>query len=229
MKCFELKGNTFSMVLFDMDGCLIDSEYLNIRLWAEVFEHHQVPIYHEEMLNWRGWDFKAVVDRIEEAANKPGSAESFRQERDERFWKAMGNGDLKLKPFVLDILNALDKNGIPYACVTSTHSFKADKILKHFEIFDRFKFILTGDTVQKLKPNPELYLKAIAKSDVPREEILVFEDSKHGIKAALSASLNVVYIIDRDPIDIGELDCLGVVENFSQILEQIQWKEDNVV
>ena len=72
-------------------------------------------------------------------------------------------------------------------------------------------------------------MKAIAKSDVPREEILVFEDSKHGIKAALSASLNVVYIIDRDPIDIGELDCLGVVENFSQILERIQWKDDNVV
>lgn len=229
MKRLELNGKRFSMVLFDMDGCLIDSEYLNIQLWEEVFEHHQIPIYHKEMLNWRGWDFKSVVDRIENAANKPGSAENFRKERDERFWKAMDNGDLKLKPYVLEVLDALEKNDIPYACVTSTHSFKADKILKHFEIFDRFKFVLTGDTVQKLKPDPELYTKAIAMSGVPRNEILVFEDSKHGIKAALSANLNVVYVIDRDPIDVSELNCLDVAINFSQVLEQIQWKDDNVV
>jgi beta-phosphoglucomutase-like phosphatase (HAD superfamily) len=70
---------------------------------------------------------------------------------------------------------------------------------------------------------------AIAMSDTPSDSVLVFEDSKHGIKAARSANLNVVYVIDRDPIDVSELECLDVVESFSQILEKMHWKDDEVV
>ena len=54
-------------------------------------------------------------------------------------------------------------------------------------MLDRFAFLLTSEDVEHGKPNPEIYLKAVARFGVPAASVLVLEDSAAGLEAAKGA------------------------------------------
>ena len=68
-------------------------------------------------------------------------------------------------------------------------------IIKKVIIFD---LVITYDDVTKKKPNPEVYLKAIEKMKVSKEECLIVEDSLEGVKAANNAGIEVLNIVDEN-------------------------------
>ena len=43
-----------STVIFDMDGCLVDTEQAYIKAWAHAFEVKGIPIAQEELISWAG-------------------------------------------------------------------------------------------------------------------------------------------------------------------------------
>lgn len=209
------------MVFFDMDGCLVDSEYLYIQLWKQVFDQYQIPIGLEEINSWRGRSYLDIVDIINEHTRNFDFAMSLRDIRDGLFWERLAQGEVQLKPYALEILNDLDRIGIPYACVTSTFQVKAKRILEHFSLIERFQFVLYGDQVEKTKPDPALYLKATTLSGIDKEKILVFEDSYHGIVACNRADLDVIYVPDRNMIDRSGLKIFQTVSDFSEAMKFI--------
>lgn len=209
------------MVFFDMDGCLVDSEYLYVQLWKQVFDQYQIPIGLEEINSWRGRSYLDIVEIINEHTHNFDFAMSLRDIRDRLFWEKLALDEVQLKPYALEILDDLDHKGIPYACVTSTFKVKAKRILEHFNLIDRFQFVLYGDQVKKTKPDPALYLEAITLSGINKEKILVFEDSYHGIVACNRADLDVVYVPDRNLIDQSGLKIFHTVSDFSEAMKII--------
>lgn len=206
------------MVFFDMDGCLVDSEYLYIQLWKQVFDQYQIPIELAEINSWRGRSYLDIVDIINAHTHNFDFAMSLRDIRDQLFWEKLALGEVQLKPYALEILSYLDRKGIPYACVTSTFKVKAKRILEHFKLIDRFQFVLYGDEVEKTKPDPALYIKATTLSGIDKEKILVFEDSYHGIVACNRADLDVIYVPDRTMIDRSGLKIFYTVSDFSEAM-----------
>lgn len=77
---------------------------------------------------------------------------------------------------------------------TSTISRFVNPVLQHFKISDYFDIILTGESVSKGKPDPEIYLAAVDVLKLAPSDCIVFEDSQNGIKAALGAGIDVVKI-----------------------------------
>lgn len=146
---------------------------------------------------------------------------NLRKIRDERFYVKLYRNEVVLKPYALDILNYLDSKNIPYALVTSTIKEKASKVLTHFNLYNRFKFIFFGDDVVDSKPNPEIYLKAVNQSGFDKIEILVFEDSRNGIEACNNAGLDVVYVPDRDRIDTNGLILFDEIKDFNEGIKMI--------
>lgn len=74
-------------------------------------------------------------------------------------------------------------------------------------------------------PDPEIYLKACEALDVSPEHALVLEDSRNGIRAALTAKIPVIMIPDllkdfpeEEPFLAAKLDSLEDV---------IEWLEEN--
>lgn len=212
---------TIKMIFFDMDGCLIDSEIVYVHAWFELFQEMNIPIELDEIMNWRGKNNRLINERINEFVGNMEETLNLRKIRDDRFYVKLYRNEVVLKPHALDILNYLDSKNIPYALVTSTIKEKASKVLTHFNLLHRFKFIYFGDDVVDSKPNPEIYLKAVNKSGLNKSEILVFEDSKNGIEACNNAGLDVVYIPDRDRIDINGLVLFNEVKDFSGAIKMI--------
>jgi len=206
---------TIKMVFFDMDGCVVDSEYTYVYAWHEVFKEYNIPIELEEILTWRGKNNLAINQTINQYTNSMEEVLNLRKIRDERFWLKMAKNEVNLKPFVHEIFDFLDSKQIPFALVTSTPKEKASRILTHFNILHRFKFMVYGDDVKESKPSPEMYLKAVNLSGFTQDECIAFEDSKNGIEACNRAQVDVIYVPDRDRINLDELAIYAEVNDFS--------------
>lgn len=212
---------TIKMIFFDMDGCLIDSEIVYVYAWLELFQELNIPIELDEIINWRGKNNRLINERINEFVGDMGETLNLRKIRDERFYVKLYNNEVELKPYAKDILDYLDSKNIPYALVTSTIKEKASKVLTHFNLYHRFKFIFIGDDVVDSKPNPEIYLKAVSQSGLNKHEILVFEDSRNGIEACNNAGLDVVYVPDRDRIDTSDILLFNEIKDFNEGIKMI--------
>jgi len=206
---------TIKMVFFDMDGCVVDSEYTYVYAWYEVFQEYNIPIELEEILTWRGKNNLAINQTINQYTNSMEEVLNLRKIRDERFWLKMAKNEVNLKPFVHEIFDFLDSKQIPFALVTSTPKEKASRILTHFNILHRFKFMVYGDDVKESKPSPEMYLKAIKLSGFTQDECIAFEYSKNGIEACNRAQVDVIYVPDRDRINLDELVIYAEINDFS--------------
>ncbi len=71
-------------------------------------------------------------------------------------------------------------------------------VLDELGIRDYFKATVSSDEVEAGKPEPDVYLLACARLDVPPDQALAFEDSSNGILSAHAAGLGVIAIPNRN-------------------------------
>lgn len=183
-------------VIFDMDGLMIDSER---RIFA-LFQQNLEPLgflmpeeFYKQLLGvnepravallkkWYGEDFdaKAMLDRIH-------------RELDESFWQE----GVPLKPGLLALLKELKKRGIVCAVATSSVRKRVEKILAAADLTGYFSAIVCGDEVTRSKPMPDIFLKALEKTNSTPQEALVLEDSEAGLQAAFAAGIPVICVPD---------------------------------
>lgn len=85
--------------------------------------------------------------------------------------------------------------------VMKTYRLENEKMRESANIDNTFDLIVLKDDVQNIKPHPEIYEKTTDKLGLEKEEILVFEDSLHGVQSAKAAGLTVVNVVDKHSIE----------------------------
>ena len=105
----------------------------------------------------------------------------------------------KLMPGAEKLINFFYNLKIPLALATgSNESNLNSKISKHLELFSKINIKTCGNEVKNGKPNPEIFLKTLEKlGNINPKNVLVFEDSPSGIKAAIDAGCATIMIPDK--------------------------------
>lgn len=206
------------LVIFDMDGCLVDSENIYTMIWGKVFEMNDIPITEDEIKKWRGLGWGRIKGIITEITKSDDITMDLRAQREAMFYDCLEKGQIYLKPYALEIIHHLRDNNYYIALGTSTYEEKASVILKHFGLYQYFDKVIYGDSVKNTKPSPEIYLKIYEAFDVEKHETLIFEDSGSGIKAANNAGIDVIYVPDGDMIELKDLKVLKVIESFNEVM-----------
>ncbi len=101
-----------------------------------------------------------------------------------------------LKAGVLELLDALDTRGIPYALATSSGPLWVGRHFDAYAFHRRFHTVVTREDVDNGKPHPEPYAKAAAAMGVAPADVLALEDSHAGVTSAHAAGCMVVMIPD---------------------------------
>ena len=99
-----------------------------------------------------------------------------------------------------------------------------ENILSKFPLDGTFKLIYTRDDVKEIKPFPEVFLKAMDKLNLKKEECLVFEDSLVGAEAAKKAGIDLAVMYDRySDSDRGAINRLAdyTFNDFSGVINAI--------
>ena len=92
---------------------------------------------------------------------------------------------------LLETLRAMRAAGHDLACVTTGSKQNATEVLAHFGLTELFGIIITGEDVEKQKPDPEGYCKAMTHFGVTPAETMIFEDSGTGLEAAKASGATV--------------------------------------
>jgi len=101
-----------------------------------------------------------------------------------------------LKEDAIFLLDYLKRNNYIVGLTTSASHKHTDDKLKVCSISKYFDVIVTGEDVKRKKPYPDIYLEAVNKVQLNKEDCIVIEDSPLGMKAAKDAGLKV--ILDYD-------------------------------
>ena len=208
------------LVIFDMDGLILDTEKLYLEFGLEVFRDFGYNITEEAILGTVGLNDESTMAYYTEYLGKPVNFDEIFRKIDEKLHSASVNKEIEIKKGFFELADYLEKNNIKKVVATSSKREKAEFMLKNADILERFDFLVCGDEVKNGKPDPEIFLKAAEKLKANVRNTMVLEDSYNGLRAARSADMIPVMIPDllEATPEISELihkktdDLTGVIE-----------------
>ena len=204
-------------VIFDMYGLLIDSEPLQIRAWRNYLDTHGKVLTDEvlaKMYGLRLSDSAKVVACLLELDVTP---EQIAIDRD-RIFLATVPGNIEARPGAVELVTELKRRGTPIALATSGHRVYVDLALESAGIPKVFDVEVTGEMVERGKPDPETFLTAAALLGVEAQACLVLEDSPNGVRAAKAAGMTCIAIPNDDTTGL-DLDIADeVLASLSEVL-----------
>ncbi|CAM3508006.1 HAD family hydrolase [Cytobacillus oceanisediminis] len=176
-------------VIFDFDGTIVDTE----SLWFEVFKDvlskdYGFELKLEEFAKCIGTTDDILFDYIDcthgisinRNAVKEKTEQVFHSQRD----------ILTLREGVQELIEKFAEQGLKLGVASSSGREWVLHYLKEFGIESHFQIIKTKEDVEKVKPDPALYIKALEEMGVKPEEAIAIEDSANGSIAAIMAGMH---------------------------------------
>lgn len=212
------------IILFDLDGVILDTESIYLNLMIEYNEMVNLPITKDFYIhNFLGKTKKEINEFYKK---------EFKEKFDsDKYWNGIIkyrddyilHNEIKIKEEFLNLKKYLKVNNYLFGIVTSNSKELTTKLLKKTRLpINDFEFIITRDDVLHTKPEPDLYLKAIDYYK-NRDNFIAIEDSNVGIESALKANIKVINLKDIDIIkpDL-KLKCLKCVESLNEVIDILE-------
>lgn len=214
-------------IIFDLDGCLVESEVLSLAAIAE--EAHglgatdvDMPELAAEVL---GLKMSAIADWVGKRAGRPVS-DDFPARIDARLMDRYP-ADLRAVDGAAALLRAIDTAGLPKAVATGSSVSRMRLALEVTGLSPHFEGAMcSADHVRRGKPAPDLFLHAAGLLQVAPEDCLVLEDSPHGVAGARAAGMTVLGFVgggyletrrDAHENTLREAGCARVLRHLSEL------------
>jgi pyrophosphatase PpaX len=187
------------MVLFDLDGTLVDTTELILESFAWTFDHHlpgRCPS-RDTLVHTFGRSLPAVLrelaaehdvddpDRL--ASRMLGTYRDFQLEQH----------DTLIKPFpgVSEMLRELRARGCRLGLVTSKREGFARRGLSLFGLEPLFEIAVFHDDTSRHKPEPEPLLLAAERGGLAPSDVVYVGDSIHDVAAGRAAGMRTVSVL----------------------------------
>ncbi len=209
----------FRAVVFDMDGLLLDTERPVRAAWLSAAASLGVTLGDADYLTLIGLNHVDSGTRLlrlfgGDAARLAAAGDLVESQLAERF----GQRPFDLKPGALALLRGLRTARVPCAVASSTHRAEVQRRLGNAGLLDFFAALCGGDEVRHGKPAADLYALALTRLGAAAATSLAFEDSGHGVQAALAAGLAVVAVPDLLPPEPAwQARCLAVLPSLEAV------------
>jgi beta-phosphoglucomutase len=205
----DLKG-----IFFDMDGVLVDSMNHHLQSWKELLEYFSITVSDTFIFEHEGAMSSEVIRDIFAAKGytiEDDQISAIYSWQNTRFQEEYLH-KVDFYPQTLSLLRQLNTKGLQIGLVTSSRMNLVEKIWNR-ESLSLFSTIVTADDVERYKPNPDPYLKALSKIQQEAGHCLVIENAPAGIQAASAAGIPCYAIASTLPAE----KLFGAQEVFSDL------------
>jgi len=175
-------------IIFDMDGVVVDGMPYHIQSWKEALSTIDMSVSDLEIYLMEGMTGRETMEIFVSKSNRSLSDETV--EKVIKLKRKIFNDifTVTLMKGIKDFLFELKDRQYNLALVTGTRLEVVKKVLQ-MGLDDIFKVIVTGERVNKGKPDPEPYVKAVEELGTRKEDCIVIENAPAGITSAKNAGL----------------------------------------
>lgn len=243
----DLNLKNKKIIIFDMDGTLIDS----IGIWnitdqklieaysGKTIELDTIQIERDKFLN-SNEDSDIYLAYCKYLISKYNLSIKDEKELLKIRWNISSEileKNMDFKEDVVELIKKLKELGFILVLATMTtqvqidiYSKKNEKMLKQMNILEVFDLITKKEDFNSKKPNPEIYNKIREYYNVSEKECLIFEDSYTGVLASKNAGIEVVNVYDKyadvDREKINEITDYSIL-NYREFIDYLKLKYPN--
>lgn len=222
-----MKTKQIQLVLFDLDGTLIDTAPDLAHSMDLVMRDLHLPAQGlKKVRRFIGHGVRRLVEDIlsTELEGRPAQATlekalgAFNEHYREQLVQKSS-----LYPGVLECLRTLRSRGVRLACVTNKPKAFTEPLLGHFQIDRYFDLVLSGDSLAKKKPDPFPLVHACQQLAVKTVDSIMVGDSSSDILAARNAGIRCMYASygysEAETVKALEPD--GVLDSFAELMDHL--------
>lgn len=182
--------------IFDFDGVIIRSERVMFTILQDILKKEGVTLpdqmYHLKV-------GRVMIDYIH-SLQLPGINEEIKSKAIAGVYNEFRGNIEKHAQKIEHTVNFIKnyQGDIQFAIGSMSVTSFIDKVLRLFDIRDRFKHIVSKDDVSYKKPDPEVFNKCLERLGVAKEEAIIFEDSVVGAQAAHAAGVQFSIILNGE-------------------------------
>lgn len=180
-------------VIFDMDGVIIDSEPLHYDFEQTLFSKLNISVEKDYHNSFVGTTSHYMWNKLKDKYQLSQSIEELVSESRTSFMTFLKKLEkIEAIQGVTSLIQELHHNDIKLAIASSSPLDMISFIVTTLNLDEYFSILVTGDNVERSKPNPDIFLLAAEKLSVSPNECIVIEDSGNGVKAAKAAGMKCI-------------------------------------
>lgn len=202
------------VVIFDLDGVLVNTTDLHYRCFNEALKHYNYTITEDEHKNeYNGLPTKNKLNLLTEQKGLP-------KDLHEMIWKLKQEITIKrLDEYIkrderlIDIFKQLSKDYKIY--VASNSIWKTVKqCLMLTGLMEYVDYFVSCEDIKTSKPSPEIYYRCFSQGKISPKEALILEDSPVGIRSARASGGNVFVV--KNPCQFTYNEIVNTIDSLNK-------------
>ena len=188
-------------VFFDLDGTLANTDPIHLDIWRELLKPHDYEVdeaFFKKHISGRLNEhlIQELLPQLSEA-----EAQELATYKEARF-REVAASKLERMPGFTQLFDGIKTQALSTAVVTNAPRANAEFMLKVLDLESAFELVIIAGELARSKPDPLPYQTALVHFEVPAEAVIVFEDSKTGIQAAVAAQIPTIGVASTHAPDI---------------------------
>jgi HAD superfamily hydrolase (TIGR01509 family) len=205
------------IVVLDIDGTLMDTNYLHIEAWARAFEEvgHRVP--RSELHKQIGKGSSLLIQEFVEDEEKIEKIEELHTE----FYGELQEHGHPL-PGAKELISSLLERGYEVWFVTSAKDEELEHHMEELEAEGKITGVVNSSAVENSKPAPDIFELTLERAGASPDETVAVGDAIWDIESASAAGIRTVAVLTGGAFSRQELEEVGAVEvyeNCAALLE----------
>ena len=183
----------YKAILFDMDGVLIESEFLMRSSAIQALADFGIEACHEDFFEFTGMGEDRFVGGVAEKHGK--TYVTAMKDLAYDYYGQRVKAEAHIPDGIKEMLQQLHAKGITLAVCSAADLRKVRYNIQAIGVDESlFTALVTGSDVARKKPFPDIYLEGARRVGIAPDDCLVVEDAISGIQAAHAAGMDAVGI-----------------------------------
>jgi beta-phosphoglucomutase len=181
-------------VIFDFNGTLSHDEPILCEIFMELFAEHGKPLSAQEYFDELAGLSDPEIVRTWLGSDHPDVDEVI-EERTRRYRAAVADGS-SIPEALREAVRYAAKRA-QLAIVSGAAREEIEPVLRAAGLTDAFAFLVTSDDIERGKPDPEGYRRALGlfDGDIEAGDVLVVEDTEAGVASAKGAGMRCFAVL----------------------------------
>jgi len=215
------------LVVFDLDGVLIDSKQTHYEALNRALGSEYAITIEEHLSTYDGLPTRSKLNMLSERKGLPTDRHAEIARAKQKHTVEILKETVQPRQDFVDMCREIKDRGYTLACASNAVRDTVKMSLLQLGIIEYFDFWYSNEDVHRPKPHFEMYFECMLKADAKPNETLIIEDSHIGRQAVLDAGAHLLAVADTHDVSLAIV--LDAIEQHNeQPKKRIPWKSKSM-